>query len=324
MGGAQVIIDPDEHTIKELVNESPASTIHVMAGARWTRLGNRALFHCMAAGARMGIMSESPDPRGLLSIGRRIRYALERCRYGYAYRFVLAMGEIGISWFRRCGYPNERIFPFAYITDSPPPAELSKPVNGETVLYVGQLIPRKGLDILLHAFAAMADNIVRLQLQGDGSEQNRLTQIAKRLGIQSRVEWLGSGRPSDVRKHMCAARLIVLPSRHDGWGAVVNESLMAGTPVVCSSACGAAELIRYPWLGSVFQKGSADDLTRVLRHWVELGPRTPAERERVRAWSDCISGPAVAKYFEAILDHVYDDGPRPTAPWRMPLKEGGL
>jgi len=113
------------------------------------------------------------------------------------------------------------------------------------------------------------------------------------------------------------ADVTLLPSRHDGWGAVVNESLMAGTPVICSTACGAAELVRQPWLGTVFHVGRVDDLTKALKDWIEPGPRSPTERERIRSWATCISGQAVAKYFAAIMDHTYSNSALPVAPWRL-------
>jgi glycosyltransferase involved in cell wall biosynthesis len=113
------------------------------------------------------------------------------------------------------------------------------------------------------------------------------------------------------------ADVLLLPSHKDGWGAVVNESLMAGTPVICSTACGAAELVRQPWLGTVFRAGSVEDLAKALKHWIDLGTRSPIERERIRNWTTRISGQAVASYFVSIMEHVYQAANRPTAPWLL-------
>ena len=50
--------------------------------------------------------------------------------------------------------------------------------------------------------------------------------------------------------------------------------------------------------------------------WAALGRRTTKDRNRVREWSRCISGEAIAGYLEAILGYVYEDTVRPIAPWR--------
>ena len=68
--------------------------------------------------------------------------------------------------------------------------------------------------------------------------------------------------------------LFLLPSRFDGWGAVVNEALMCGVPVVCSDNCGAAELLGESWRGEVFRTGSAAGLKDILQRWIALGRRT--------------------------------------------------
>jgi hypothetical protein len=87
--------------------------------------------------------------------------------------------------------------------------------------------------------------------------------------------------------------------------------------VVCTCACGAADLIRYPWLGSVVAPGSVEGLRRALAEWITRGPRTAALRDGIRVWSRCIDGEAVALYFLSVLDHVYRGGPRPIVPWRI-------
>jgi glycosyltransferase involved in cell wall biosynthesis len=208
------------------------------------------------------------------------------------------------------------VFPFAYVTE---PALLSRanvPAGAPVLLYAGRFIALKGLDILLRAFAAVPSQQAQLRLLGEGPEKQRLQDYAQALGIQNRVIWLAKRDSAGVQMEMEKADVTLLPSRKDGWGAVVNESLMAGTPVICSTACGAAELIRQPWLGTVFRAGRVDELTKALKHWIDLGPRSPTERERIRKWASCISGQAVARYFVSIMEHVYSNSARPVAPWR--------
>jgi glycosyltransferase involved in cell wall biosynthesis len=317
LGRAHVVVNPSAVETNRLVERGPKEAIHVMAGARWSRLGNQAVQQCLASDRRVGIITEAPDPRGLLGCGRWAKYTVERYTKGFHYDFVLAMGEMGARWFRRCGYPARRVFPFAYVTEPAPPSRANDPVSVPVLLYAGQFIVRKGLDLLLRGFAAVPSKDAQLHLLGDGPEKQWLQGYAQALGIQRRVLWLPKRDSGEVQMEMEKADVTLLPSRHDGWGAVVNESLTAGTPVICSSACGAAELVRQPWLGTVFRAGRVDDLTKALKHWIELGHRSPAERERIRSWATCISGQAVAKYFASIMDHIYSNAARPVAPWRL-------
>ncbi len=324
LGRVRLVVAPGTEEVRRLIESRPKETIHVMAGARWSRLGKHAVQECLALDRRVGIITEAPDPRGLLGCGRWAKYTVERYTRGFRYDFVLAMGEMGVRWFRRCGYPARTVFPFAYATETARPSGTNDPASAPVLFYAGQFIARKGLDILLRAFAAAPSKDAQLHLLGDGPEKQRLQGYAQELGIQNRVAWLAKRDSSEVQMEMEKADVMLLPSRHDGWGAVVNESLMAGTPVICSSACGAAELIRQPWLGTVFRAGRADDLAKALKHWIDLGRRSPAERERIRSWATCISGQAVAEYFAAIMGHIYSNSARPVAPWRGSLGTTGL
>jgi glycosyltransferase involved in cell wall biosynthesis len=321
MGKGRVHVAPGEHEVRNIIESSDQNSIHVMAGARWLPLGNQAGRLCRAADLRMGIFSESADPRGILGAGRWLKYAMESGFHGSHYDFVFGMGEMGLRWFQKCGYPDGKLFPFAYVTD--PTALNSSPAesvdsNGTfAILYCGQFIHRKGLDFLLKAFAQLKPDSAQLRLLGDGSDKPALRQLCRQLNIHDQVAWLEKRDAAGVQLEMSRADMLVLPSRHDGWGAVVNESLMVGTPVICSTACGAADLIRQPWLGSVFPAGAVEELAQCLKHWIDLGPRSAAERERVRQWSACIQGEAVARYFTDVMTHVYENGPRPEAPWRL-------
>ena len=317
MGLCRVIVAPAVEQTRHLVNANPQETIHILAGARWTPLGNLATKLCLQGKRRIGVLTEAPDPRGVAGYGRRLKYVLERFSRGGRYDFIFAMGELGVAWFKNCGYSADRVFPFAYVAESTVHNFVPEQSVEPTLLFVGRFVGLKGLDILLPAFAGVTPCKGRLRLLGDGPLKSRLEQLVVKLELQQRVQWLPQCPASEVQKEMRNADVTILPSHKDGWGAVVNESLMVGTPVICSTACGAADLIRQPWLGSVFPAGAVEELAQCLKHWIDLGPRSAAEREKVRQWSACIQGEAVARYFTDVMTHVYEKGPRPEAPWRL-------
>lgn len=318
LGSARVVLNPSFSQIRDIVRESLPDSTHFIAGARGTTLGVQAAKACREYKRRAGIITEAPDMRGLRGMARWVKYWIERRRAGRQFDFLLAMGEKGIRWFRRFGYPIDRLFPFAYVTETVDAVDTFAGDQGRLkLLYAGQMIHRKGVDVLLRALAQVPR--CELALIGSGPEIAALQALAEQLGVGERVSWMGQMHAERIPAVIINSDVFLLPSREDGWGAVVNESLMAGTPVICSDACGAAELIRQEWLGGVFRSGSVEDLAAVMEAWVGRVASGSGERERIRKWSKCIEGAAVAAYVEEILEHVYQAGPRPVAPWRKEM-----
>jgi glycosyltransferase involved in cell wall biosynthesis len=144
-------------------------------------------------------------------------------------------------------FPRLPVFNIPYFCDLAhyqAAAELAGPDKRTTnvdVLFSGQLIPRKGVDVLVEAFvrSATAAPHMRLFLLGDGPER---AQLSGRIPppLRERVIFLGFRNPQDLPSIFAAADVFVLPSRHDGWGLVVNEALGAGLPIIASDCVGAA------------------------------------------------------------------------------------
>lgn len=314
LGGAKVVLGPDVNQVTRIVKESPPDTIHFIAGARGTLLGTQVAIACRAEDRRMGIITESPDKRGVGGVLRWLKYWGEQLSLGQHYDFILAMGQQGVNWFKECGYSGNRVFPFIYVTDRL--SERSSESANKVVrfIFVGRLVSLKGIDLLLRALDKLPGS--ELIVIGDGPEKQRLMKMAIRLGISGRIDWLGQMEASQVRVKISSADVLILPSRKDGWGAVVNEALMAGTPVICSSACGASELIQHSWLGTVFKSEDINSLEKEMRQWCERGPVSVTQRQRIKTWSKRIEAPVIAQYVSDILLHVYDNGPRPEVPWR--------
>lgn len=315
LGPATLIVGPTPADIRQIVHEGPGDTIHCIAGARVSHQGTLIAKACLAARRRMGIISETPDPRGLGGWLRWGKYAWERLSIGRHFDFVLAMGETGVRWFRSCGYPAERVYPFCYVTETVDLPKASDPVGRLRFLFVGQLIDRKGVDVLINAVGRTAD--VGLDVIGDGPLLDALKGLAETLGMRARVRWLGKMEQGKISPFLTNALAVVLPSRHDGWGAVVNETLTVGTPVICSSACGASDLVRHDWLGTVVPAGDVPALQAALVHWATRDLRTDAQRQRILEWAKCIAGDSVAGYMEAVFRHRYGGDARPLPPWRF-------
>jgi glycosyltransferase involved in cell wall biosynthesis len=183
------------------------------------------------------------------------------------------------------------------------------------LIYLGQCAHRKGIDIALRALAGMTRLMWRLSVIGSGPEEEQWRQLAEQLGIGTRVCFTSALPYEKAMAELAKSDLLLLPSRYDGWGAVVNEALMAGVPVVCSDACGAQDLLREVWRGEVFPSGSVSALRNILETRIAGGRLDAEARERIQRWSRCLEGDAGAAYILSVIQHVYEGGPRPVTPW---------
>jgi glycosyltransferase involved in cell wall biosynthesis len=102
-----------------------------------------------------------------------------------------------------------------------------------TFLYVGRLAPEKGLDVLLRAFRDVPAG--SLLLAGSGPQEEELRALA-----DDRVEFLGQVARENLPALYAQADCLVLPSRSEPWGMVLNEAAAAGLPLVATDAAGGA------------------------------------------------------------------------------------
>lgn len=116
-------------------------------------------------------------------------------------------------------------------------------------LFVGNLVPVKGPDILLDAWARMlgsdrAAGVRRvLVVLGDGPLRPQLARQAYRLGIAGTVRFLGSRPQSEVALWMNAADVLCLPSRSEGMPNVALEALVSGLPLVVADVGNCRDIV---------------------------------------------------------------------------------
>ena len=318
LGNARVIVDPTDSQMRELLRES-GERIHILQGWRGCRLCRRVLSNRMRP-ARFGVVVEACDDRGMRGFIRTLYYRAFLASNNGKADFVFSMGSMGEAYYRKCGIHSGSLFPFCYTVDRigvrTKPDERSHMESTVRVLYIGQLCKRKGVDLLLRGLHPNYDQNWQGELIGDGPQMSELHGLCTSLNMEGRVQFRGAMAHTFAMERLSASDLLVLPSRYDGWGAVVNEALMLGVPVICTDRCGASDLIRAPWLGSVVRAGSVSSLADALHLWIGRGKKTRMQSEHASDWSACIEGPAIASYFTSVLEHVYHDSPRPVAPWR--------
>jgi len=130
------------------------------------------------------------------------------------------------------------------------------------VLTACALVERKGIDVLLDAFAHDATRGARLWIVGDGAERTALEARACSLDIAERVQFLG--RRDDVPDLLHAADLFVLPSRAEGLGVAALEAMTAGRAVVASRVGGLAFAVEHEVTGLLVEPEDVAGLRRAL------------------------------------------------------------
>jgi len=175
------------------------------------------------------------------------------------------------------------------------------------ILFVGSGFERKGIPALLLAMTRMQRRDAVLLVVGHDKKLNQMRSMAAKLGLAARVQFLG-GR-QDLRSYLGAADCFCLPTIYDPMPNAVIEALACGLPVVTSSTCGAAELIRPGDNGFVC---AATDAAALADHLDALCDARQPDPEAVRAsvahlgldrmaeqlsalYSSLLGGPALAQ-----------------------------
>lgn len=146
-------------------------------------------------------------------------------------------------------------------------------LKGRVFLCVSQLIPGKGIDLLIWAWLALppthrADN--KLIIVGDGSEAVHLRQMANGAAD---VVFAGYQPQDRLADYYATADVFVFPTLIDVWGLVVNEAMACGLPVLASRYAGASQgLVQDTDVGEIFDPTDAKSFTALLQRWCARPP----------------------------------------------------
>ncbi len=139
------------------------------------------------------------------------------------------------------------------------------------LLFVGRLVTEKRIDRLLHAFSQLYDSFadICMVLVGDGPQRERLQELAEELGVADHVIFAGRVEGEQLYAWYCLGGLFVLASEFERFGAVVNEALLSGMPVVCSNKAGASALIQEGVNGTVVDASNSTELRSAILNFLQ-------------------------------------------------------
>jgi rhamnosyl/mannosyltransferase len=186
----------------------------------------------------------------------------------------------------------------------PPPPPESSP----KAIFIGRLVPFKGVDILLRALERVPD--LRLEVVGSGPELPRLRTLAQALAVSDRVRWWGEYPDDDLPRRMADADFLVLPSVtvEEMFGLVVLEAMAAGRPVITTALPSAVREVNVPGTTGLEvplrDVGALAQALRTLAHDPELRRRMgqAGQRRVVEQFTQSAMAERHVALYQRILD----------------------
>jgi glycosyltransferase involved in cell wall biosynthesis len=165
------------------------------------------------------------------------------------------------------------------------------------ILFLGNLIPRKGLHTLLAALERLDSQDWRLSVVGslsvDGAYARRMRQRVERIGLSARVAFHGVLDDESLAELMHSSHLLALPSSYEGFGIVYLEGMGFGLPAIATTAGATSEIIAHAQDGFLIPPGDpqtlATHLLRLIEDRQQLKEMSLAARLRYLAhptWND--------------------------------------
>jgi glycosyltransferase involved in cell wall biosynthesis len=211
--------------------------------------------------------------------------------------------RIGIAPDKVCVVPNG-------VPTQAPLRPRSPPRDGWTLGTVALFRPRKGLEILLSALAALRSARLPVCLRAVGSfetqqYETQIKSLAASLGVSDLVEWRGFS--PQVNEELDQFDLFVLPSLFgEGMPMVVLEAMSAGLPVIGTNVEGVPEVVRDGLEGLIVPPGDAHSLARAIErfitgqvNWTDL--RRNAHRRQAERFSQQAMATGVAQVYRRVL-----------------------
>ncbi|MCK8480553.1 glycosyltransferase [Psychroserpens algicola] len=307
-------INPSNDSITALLQEDIDTSYHVFSGIRAIPMVLNVLQLSLAYPIRRILLTESLNLIGSRAVTRRLASVFIERRYLKHYDIVLGSGANTKSWYVECGVKPANFYPFLYSIETLNASNVVEKSPTMRFLFIGQLIQRKGLDVLLQSLSKVKHSNWTLDVYGEGEDEATLSSLITDLKLTDKVNMHGVVTNKELRQRVALHDILILPSRFDGWGAVVNEALASGLKVICSSTCGASILVVNDKIGYVFPSNNTKELTKTLEQSIE--EKDDMDRAYVLNYSNYLKGNYVAQYLIDILAfHYHNTNERPLPPW---------
>jgi glycosyltransferase involved in cell wall biosynthesis len=198
------------------------------------------------------------------------------------------------------------------------------------LLFLGNLIPRKGLHTLLDALALLPREAWGLNVVGSLEvDPTYVRQIRRRIaaaGLGGQVTFTGALEKDDLALHLARSHVLAVPSSYEGFGIVYLEGMAFGLPALATTAGGAREIITSGRDGFLLPPGNARALAGRLRTLMDdrdlLLAMSLAAENRFAAhptWEE--AGAAVHRFLRSLVFGRGGQGAGTSGPWPSPQRK---
>lgn len=232
--------------------------------------------------------------------------------------YLLCMGSFVGKDFRLFGFCKNKIYRFGYFPEIFH-KDFEKSVNEKIeLIWAGRFISCKRPKMVLKIVKELKEcgKDVHLSMVGDGVLYCKIKKNINKYKLQDSVTLCGKKSNSDLLEMMAKSDVLLCTSnRREGWGAVINEALSSGTPVVSSDKAGAAAyLIKNGYNGYIFSKNNIKEAISYIQEIINNSTYYRENAKKmIELWNSKIAGERFLEVLKEIkknnFNNIYEEGP---------------
>ncbi len=242
-----------------------------------TALGHNLSFHphiIVVATTNLG-EANSASRSGLLGlleglIRRKFAYRIEKRAFQECDHIVCVSDHIMDDLSVNYGIQQEKMSVIGNGVDctyfSPSVPRERTPDEQFHILYVGRLVNRKNVELLVRAAGHLKSNGGRISVRiaGDGPERSALERLSKDSGLEDMIQFHGICSGNELLNLYRSSDLFVLPSTYEGMPLVLLEAMSCGLPSIVNAFAGAEKVVTEGLNGYILREGTPEELARMI------------------------------------------------------------
>lgn len=177
-----------------------------------------------------------------------------------------------------CGVQLENFHPDPNIDRETVREQYGLDKNKILFLYVGRIDFEKNLDTLINSIALVDQTNIQLAIAGQGSEEHHLRVLTDKLGLGSRVVFLGYIQHASLPNLLNSSDIFVMPGGAESFSIATLEAMACAKPILAANSAALPELVTHQINGYLFRPDSSDEMKRGItclidkrNHWEEMG-----------------------------------------------------
>jgi len=296
----KIILRPSKEQIYHIQQNYIDNSVHLFSGIRADNYVFNWFKMSLKYNLVRGIISEAPFTYKIPLCLHYIRFLFQDLKYIPFIKYVFAIGDEATQYYLSIS-KKWRVIPFIYVTESKSPIQINKTTddNKKTVnyVYIGSISDRKNVISIFRALRLLPNVNLKIDIIGEGNQKSKIQKYCIQKGISHLVNFRGVIPMNEINSLLCNYDILILPSKHDGWGAVINEAITSGLFVICSDKCGAKSLILNEKIGIIAKSTRSKEFFKVIAHSIDNINSIRMNKQYRIAWSQNISGEVIADFF---------------------------